>query len=216
MSAIDCIDEALRQGRLDKIQSILDLPSGGGRVLRFLARRFPAAKIVACDLQRDMVDFCAKEFGATPVYSAPDFDQLSIDRSFDLIWCGSLVTHLNAPGIKSLFNFFARHLRSPGMFVFSTHGERAAQRMSDPNRDYGVSRDRIERMKEAFLKSGFGFASYPREDDYGVPDNGGQYGISLASPEWIRGVTERSGLKEIYFAAQGWDNHQDVYGLVKR
>src|SRR2546427_1790116 len=54
LSAIHCIDEAMRQGRLDKIQSILDLPCGGGRVLRFLARRFPAAKIMACDLQREM------------------------------------------------------------------------------------------------------------------------------------------------------------------
>ena len=47
------------------------------------------------------------------------------------------------------------------------------------------------------------------------PDNEGRHGISLAAREWIRDVAERPGLKEVYFAAQGWDNHQDVYGFVK-
>src|SRR5437588_3878041 len=148
-----------------------------------------------------MVDFCAEEFGAAPVYSSTDFDQLSIVQSFDLIWCGSLVTHLNAPGISSLFNFFLRQLRPRGVVVFTTHGARALERMLEPKSDYGVTRESLARMIENFRAGGFGFASYPREDDYGVADNEGQYGISLASREWIGGVAEQSGLKEVYFAA---------------
>src|SRR5438132_5286540 len=58
LSAIRCIDAAIHQGCLDRIENILDLPCGGGRVLRFLAVHY-AAKIWACDLQCDMVDFCA-------------------------------------------------------------------------------------------------------------------------------------------------------------
>src|SRR5437016_10513244 len=96
LSAIRCIDAAIHQGCLDRVDNILDLPCGGGRVLRFLAVHY-SAKIWAGDLQRDMVGFCAREFGAVPVHSSTDFDQLSIVQSFDIIWCGSLVTHLNAP-----------------------------------------------------------------------------------------------------------------------
>jgi SAM-dependent methyltransferase len=216
LSAMSCIDEAVRNARLEKIENILDLPCGGGRVLRFLPCRFPAAKVWACDLQRDMVDFCAREFSATPVYSAADFDQLSIDASFDLIWCGSLVTHLNAPGIRSLLGFFSRHLRPGGVLVLSTHGERAAELMLNQEIDYGVSGEALKQAIARFRADGFGFASYPNEDDYGVPTNEGQYGISLTARAWIAATAQTEGLEEEYFAAHGWDNHQDVFGFLKR
>ena len=216
LSAISCIDEAVRHARLEKIENILDLPCGGGRVLRFLAGRFPAAKVWACDLQRDMVDFCAREFRAKPVYSAADFDRLAIDASFDLIWCGSLVTHLNAPGIKSLLRFFSRRLRPGGALVLSTHGAHAAELMLNQEIDYGVSRDALNKAIARFRADGFGFASYPNDDDYGVPTNEGQYGISLTARAWIAATAQTEGLEEKYFAAHGWDNHQDVFGFLKR
>jgi len=56
--------------------AILDLPCGHGRVLRWLRAHYHYAKITACDLDHDGVDFCAKQFGATPVYSQRDLKQL--------------------------------------------------------------------------------------------------------------------------------------------
>lgn len=64
---------------------ILDLPSGAGRVLRALRAGFPDASIVACDLMRDGVDFCAREFGAIPVYAAADVGSGTGPDRFDLI-----------------------------------------------------------------------------------------------------------------------------------
>ena len=55
---------------------ILDLPCGHGRVLRWLRAHYPYANLTACDLDRAGVDFCAKQFGARPVYSQPDLRQL--------------------------------------------------------------------------------------------------------------------------------------------
>src|SRR5258708_6291328 len=74
---------------------ILDLPCGHGRVLRWLRAHYDYAKITASDLDRDGVDFCARQFRALPVYSKPDLKQLQFTAQFDLIWVGSLVTHLN-------------------------------------------------------------------------------------------------------------------------
>ena len=53
LSAIRCIEEAVRAAGLKEVRSILDLPSGSGRVMRFLTLRFPDAKLTACDIQRD-------------------------------------------------------------------------------------------------------------------------------------------------------------------
>ena len=74
--------------------AILDLPCGHGRVLRWLRAHYPYARLTACDLDRSGVDFCAQQFGATPVYSQADLHQLPFTAQFDLIWVGSLVTHL--------------------------------------------------------------------------------------------------------------------------
>src|SRR5438132_6598087 len=66
LSAIHCIDEALREAQIESVKNILDLPCGYGRVLRFLVHRFPQAHVTACELMPDAVRFCAETFGAKP------------------------------------------------------------------------------------------------------------------------------------------------------
>src|SRR5690349_8568241 len=88
-SAIDFIQPALRATGLPAPERILDLPCGHGRVLRFLKAVFPNAELVACDINRDGVDFCAETFGARPVYSVDDARRVELPGTFDLIWCGS-------------------------------------------------------------------------------------------------------------------------------
>src|SRR5260370_25957501 len=53
LSAIHCIDEAVEHAGLKAVHTILDLPCGGGRVLRFLVPRFPEAQRTAGHLQQD-------------------------------------------------------------------------------------------------------------------------------------------------------------------
>src|SRR4051812_24162879 len=73
-SALKAILVSLEAARVDpaSVTRILDLPCGHGRVLRHLRAGFPAAEIAACDIDRDGVDFCARTFGATPIYSRDD------------------------------------------------------------------------------------------------------------------------------------------------
>src|SRR6185369_2876695 len=91
-SALSCIKLALLAADKTQVQRILDLPCGYGRVLRRLKAAFPQAVLTACDRDQDAVDFCALTFGATPVYSYDDHDSLIRSGTFDLIWCGSLLT----------------------------------------------------------------------------------------------------------------------------
>ena len=68
-SALRCIQLAMLAAGKTSITNALDFPSGFGRSLRTLTEAFPDATFTACDLTRAGVDFCARTFGATPIYS---------------------------------------------------------------------------------------------------------------------------------------------------
>jgi SAM-dependent methyltransferase len=207
LSAIGCINEALAQANLKDARTILDLPCGSGRVLRFLRQRFPEAEITACELESGPVQFCVRTFGAVPAFSSLNLDEVSLPKRFDLIWCGSLATHLNERGITSLLRLFQRQLAPGGLMLFTTHGDFVARRMPTRDFNYGLREEQINRIGMDYPKTGYGFEDYPGEQGYGV---------SLTSPEWIRArVSELEGLREIYFKERGWDNHQDVFGFVR-
>ena len=206
LSAIHCVDGALERAGLKDVETILDFPCGSGRVMRFLRQRFPAAQITACELASGPVQFCVRTFGAEPAFSSLNLDDVLLARKFDLIWCGSLVTHLNKGGIAALFRLFRRHLEPGGLMMFTTHGDFVARRMPTRDFDYGLAEDQIDRIAQHYPREGYGFEDYPGEKDYGV---------SLTSPEWIRGrIAEVGGLREVFFRERGWDDHQDVFGFV--
>jgi hypothetical protein len=209
LSAARSIDAAKDAAGSGAVREILDMPSGSGRVMRFLRRRFPEATITACDLDGRLVNFCTEEFGALPVYSTPDIASLKIEGRFDLIWCGSLVTHLDQQPISDLLRFFRDHLMSGGLLVATTHGDHVARRrMANGEFDYGVNVVQSAALMRDYEERGFAYSDYPWQSGYGV---------SLTSPTWIRRTVEQIGsLEEVYFAERGWDAHQDVFGWVRR
>ena len=216
LSAIHCINEALSNAQVDSVRNILDIPCGYGRVLRFLVHRFPRARITACELAPEAVEFCAQTFGAEPVLSSEDLTRLSFETPFELIWCGSLFTHLDEAGMVGLLKLFRGSLSPNGLAVFTTQGERVAQRMMTGGYDYGIAREQIPLIVEAYRQSGYGFTTYPDVREYGVAPNN-CYGISLTAPDWIRAQAKSvGGLREAHFRAHGWDDHQDVFGFVRQ
>jgi SAM-dependent methyltransferase len=206
LSAIDCIEAAINAAGLASVECVLDLPCGHGRVLRFLVQRFPKSRFIASDLDVKGVDFCVRTFGVEGIYSQLDLSGFSLDVQFDLIWCGSLITHLDTRGSRDLLAFFVKHLLPGGLLIFTTHGARAIQRMLNQTFDYGVAQENIPSLIDSYRKKGFGYVDYPSESGYG---------ISLTTPEWIRTEMKKPGLNEVYFREHGWDDHQDVYGFMK-
>jgi SAM-dependent methyltransferase len=98
-SAVRCIELAmLAVGKRD-LAEILDLPCGHGRVLRTLKAAFPMARLTACDIDRDAVDFCADTFAATPVYSSDRVQDIDLRNNFDLIWGGLSVHSLRSRSV---------------------------------------------------------------------------------------------------------------------
>lgn len=207
LSATACVDAALANSGLPDPRAILDFPCGSGRVLRFLVQRFPQAEITACELNSGPVEFCVRTFGARAAFSSLNLDEVSLDRKFDLIWCGSLVTHLEQSGIVALLQLFKRQLAAGGLMIFTTHGDFVQRRIPTRDFDYGLDQQQIDRIGIDYAATGYGFENYAGEQGYGV---------SLTSPAWIRAhVAELGGLREVFFKARGWDNHQDVFGFVR-
>jgi SAM-dependent methyltransferase len=207
LSAISCINEAVELAGLTTVRSILDLPCGSGRVLRFLVHRFPEAEITACELERGPVEFCEHTFGALPAYSSANLSDVSLGKEFDLIWCGSLVTHLNDRSIRDLFRVFKRHLSAGGLLIFTTHGDFVSDRLPKREFDYMLTQEQFDRVCANYPVAGYAFEDYLDTEDWGV---------SLTSPEWIRQqVSDLGGLQEVFFKERGWDNHQDVFGFVR-
>ena len=208
LSAIVCVDEALKAAGMEEVRPVLDMPCGYGRVLRFLVRRFPAAEFTACEIDPAAARFCAEQFGARPAQSSEDLDALTLDSKFDLVWCGSLVTHLDAGRIRALLSFFRRHLAPGGLVLFTTHGDYVANCVADRADFYALTPATIPSTVEAYRRDGDGYLDYPGAQGYGV---------SLTSPAWVREQVRQAGaLAEVYSRARGWDAHQDVYGFVRR
>src|SRR5439155_20552851 len=125
-AALRSVTLALEAAQREAPGRILDLPCGHGRVLRFLKAAFPHASWTACDASADAVEFCATTFGATPVVAPPDAPDLEIEGEFDLIWCGSLLTHLDVDQWRALLGAFDSCLSSLGVLVFTANGPYAA------------------------------------------------------------------------------------------
>ena len=63
LSGLKAIEAAIQRCPRRAIKTILDFPCGAGRVGRYLAARYPEARITACDLDREGVDFCSEVLG---------------------------------------------------------------------------------------------------------------------------------------------------------
>ena len=206
-SAIACVRAALWEvGRtFADVRTILDLPCGHGRVLRFLRTAFRHAQLTACDLLRAGVDFCARTFDARPVYATPQPGGIVLPDTYDLIWVGSLLTHLPAAAWDGFLSLFRNALRPGGVCLVTTHGPCIARWLRDRRIDYGVPDTRA--LVAAFEHEGFAYCDYPNQEGYGV---------SLASRAWVWDRVHRhAGLRWVAFWERGWDHHQDVVVLQK-
>jgi len=208
LSALENIERALRLSglSLQDIKSCLDFPCGYGRITRFLRAELPEwAVLDVCDIVPEAVDFCRKEFGSTPILSQEDISKVILPRRYDLIWIGSLLTHLDKKGFSDALTLAASSLVEHGILVFTTHGCYSLEILDS----YGIpdmDRNDVEKQLQG---SGFYYSPYPGESNYG---------ISLNTEDYVRSLIEKdlpTKLMPLFFERRGWDSHQDVFAYQK-
>jgi SAM-dependent methyltransferase len=189
-----------------EFKSILDFGCGHGRVLRWLRAAYRNADIVASDIQDDGVAFCTDAFAATPWLSTIDIETLNTPKRFDLIWSGSVITHLPEKSTQALLNKFVSWLRPGGIAVFSSHGRRALRYQIYGPIDYLAGGNRTAAIG-GYYRNGYGYADIP---------NLTGYGCSFIRVDWFWRFLERNPDVELISVTEAaCDFHHDVVA-VKR
>ncbi len=190
VTALDCIREILEKLGRPAPARILDLPCGHGRELRFLKVAYPDAHFAVSDIDRDGVDFCARMFGAEPIYSHEDPAEVTFSEPYDLAWCGSLFTHLSADRWQGFLELFARGLVPGGLLLFTANGLLPTGVLQG----LGLTGAEADRLLGDF-----------KRDDFGYIDVGsGAWGLSLARPRWVKEQIERSPLELVSYERWAW------------
>jgi SAM-dependent methyltransferase len=188
---------------------VLDHACGFGRVGRHLRAAFPGAQIVAADVWAEAVAFVEGRFADRAVRVSPEGDDASwrrIGKGFDLVWCGSLLTHLPPDAIDATLARFAAALAPGGVAVVTTHGRFPRHRLATGGYTYNVPDSSA--LVLDFDEGRHGFAPYAGH---------GRYGASLSPLPLLTGwVTRRADLTLRLACERAWDDHQDVVCFQKR
>ena len=205
--ALRCIYMALLAARRTDVRNILDFASGGGRIMRYLRAAFPDADITACDLYTAGINFCAKEFGAKAIQGFIDIDKIPFEGPYDLIWVGSLFTHLGEVDWDKMLTRFQDLLSPDGVLVFTVYGRTIAHLVRSGQITLDLKKEHVDQFVRDYDERGFAF--------FGdlVPDVG--HGDAMAKRSWTAAkLDEYPQLRLLWYMENAWLN-QDVVACAK-
>lgn len=127
----------------------LDFGCGCGRLLAALERHFPELRVHGCDVDPAAIAWSSKRFPRFCLRTNGEWPPCEFpSSSFDVIWCGSVFTHIDEAHQDAWLEEFHRLLQPDGLLLASVHGRLSWER-SPP---FWGNR-RLERRGFFFLKS---------------------------------------------------------------
>jgi hypothetical protein len=212
-SALENIVHALILSWRSDVIRLLDVPCGHGRVMRHLRIAFPSSQLFACDIDKPGVDYCAENFDAIGIYSAPDLTEVALPHDLDVIWVGSLFTHLDKVRTDAWLRYLIHHLSDHGVLIATFHG---LFTLSEQKHRPFLADGRIEKLIEDYDRADFGYASYFIDEITEAEKLNNDYGISISHPRAIIGMASSiSGIRILSYRERGWANNHDVLVVTK-
>ncbi len=207
-NALHLIRLALEAGdrSTDQIERVLDYACGWGRVLRWLRAAFPSARIAGADANKKAI-VAMKEIFDVDAFILDKSLEEDIGRDFDLIWMGSLATHLPPEQFQALLVRLCSLLSARGIVVATTHGPYVANRIASGEKTYGLDAAGMSKIIGEYETTGFGFSPYPQAK---------AYGISLCKPSKLLSIIANAALHPIFYQERAWMRHQDCFAAEKR
>lgn len=202
--ALQLIDTALQLADIRAVRSILDFGSGAGRVTRWLCAAFPESEITVTDVRATDIAFCVENFHVSAWLSVTDIEALCAPAQYDLIWAGSVITHLSAGMSLRLLRKLMSWTRRGGLVIVSTHGRTAIKNRRQNIIPY-LHDAGWQEIERDYGRLGYGYADYQGETGYGV---------AVTSLDWIaRRIMELPDARLVLLSECTWDKHHDVLAL---
>lgn len=124
------VERALAQaGRsLEQVSDFLDFGCGCGRLAIAMGRLAPGVHYTGCDVDARAVSWCTDHLqGQRFIVNGGEPPAPFADASFDVIWCGSVFTHIDETRQHAWLADLKRMLRPPGVLIASVHGRQSWQ-----------------------------------------------------------------------------------------
>jgi SAM-dependent methyltransferase len=205
-SALRCIRLAMLAADLKRVNRVLDFGCAVGRVLRSLRAGFPEASITACELRKSDVDWCRKTFGEEKVIGAVSTwepDQVHLDGQFDVIWAGSMLTHIGKDRWTGFLKVFESNLAPGGVVVFTVYGSYIAELVRSGKSLLNLTPEQAVKVIRDYDETGFGFHVTPPDGD------------TIVSRSWVCQQLESApSLELVGFTERAW-MWQDVVACSK-
>jgi len=122
---VDDIENALRTigTSLDQFRDFLDFGCGCGRLLLALEYRHIESTITGCDVDKRAIDWCRHNLDCAKVVVNDALPPSPFkEKTFDLVWAGSVFTHLDEDHQDSWLKEMQRMLKPCGILLASVHG----------------------------------------------------------------------------------------------
>jgi len=205
-SALRVLLEVIELSRTATPASILDFGAGAGRVTRWLKAAFPASSISCCDLREGDMRFLRDLCGADTWTVDADLETATIPGQYDLIWVGSVITHLSESKTQKLISRLLSACNPGGLLVLSFHGQFAVERHEGTAFKY-IDDEGWQDIKRGYADRGYGYADYKGQHGYG---------ISVCTPEWMSAlVSGLAGSRLVFLKPRAWDGHHDVVAMQR-
>lgn len=166
----------------------LEFACGFGRVTRFLVEAVERGQLFVSDLQDDALQFQADHFGVQTLRSSYSPDAFQPDRSFDVIHCNSLFSHLPDRTFRAWLSRLTALLAPDGILLFTVHDESL---IPADRRDAGGITFRAVSESDRLIKS--------------------EYGSTWVSAAYVFRVVQEECGRPVMRWARGVDNYQDAY-----
>lgn len=203
-SALRINEICLSLAGIDEPKSILDFACGAGRVTRWFRAAYPTATLVACDVRDADLNYQSEILGTEAWKSSASFQLLKPPMKFDLIWVGSLLSHLSEADTNAAMTAFMSWLNPNGILVTSFHGRRVHLGKTMRGAKY-ISDQKFAVIEQDYLKNGFGYADY---------DNQKGLGFTITDPSWFFNfVKPHTEWKILGTFEASWDDHHDVCAI---
>ena len=187
--------------------AVLDFGAGAGRVTRWLRAGFPQADLHACELREQDVVFNATVLGVRSWQTGTELSKLQAPGRYDVIWAGSVATHLPAGQAELLLDTLVSWTNPDGIVVLSLHGRYARARQLRAGYRY-IHDDAWTTIEAGYEATGYGYADYPSQSGYG---------IAVTRLSWISALVERRpGIRLVCLAETAWDDHHDIVAVQNR